>query len=155
MGRCKRGARAAGTVLSLPLRVSLTRRYRFAAAHVLRSHALSDPENERVYGKCANPNGHGHNYALEVTLTGPVDPETGAVISFEWLDDAVRERILDRLGHRLLNKDPWFARRVPTAENIATFVRDQIVSALGAASAVTLERVRLHETRRNTFECGA
>jgi 6-pyruvoyltetrahydropterin/6-carboxytetrahydropterin synthase len=135
--------------------VSVTRRYRFAAAHVLRSRVLSDAENERIYGNCANPNGHGHNYGLEVTLRGPVDAESGSVVSIAWLDNAVRERILDRLGHRLLNDDPWFADRVPTAENIATFARDEIAAALGGDNPVVLERVRLHETRRNVFECGA
>ncbi len=135
-------------------RVSVTRRYRFPAAHVLRSRLLSDSENERIYGKCANPNGHGHNYGLEVTLTGPVDPESGALVSIAWLDAAVRERILDRLGHRMLNDDPWFADRVPTAENIAIFARDEIAAALGEDNSVALERVRLHETRRNSFECG-
>ncbi len=141
--------------MSLPLRVSVTRRYRFAAAHVLRSHSFSDAENERVYGKCANPSGHGHNYALELTLGGPVDPETGTVVAILWLDAAVQERILGRLGNTLLNDDPWFAERVPTAENITTFARDEIAAALGDDTAVVLERVRLHETRRNTFECGA
>ncbi len=133
----------------------MTRRYRFAAAHVLRSVVLTDADNERIYGKCANPNGHGHDYGLEVTLRGPVDPESGAVVSEAWLDATVRERVLERLDHRLLNDDPWFAERVPTAENIAIFVRDEIAAALGPESSAALERVRLHETRRNTFECGA
>ena len=141
--------------MTLRHRVSVTRRYRFAAAHVLRSDAFSDAENERVYGKCANPAGHGHNYGLEVTLRGPVDPETGSVVSIPWLDAAVQTRILARLGHSLLNDDPWFGERVPTAENIAVFVRDELRAALAEDPAIDLERVVLHETRRNTFECGA
>lgn len=134
--------------------VSLTRRYRFAAAHILRSHVFSDAENERVYGKCANPSGHGHNYGLEVTVAGSVDRGTGVLISIPWLDRVVRERVLDRLAYQMVNDDAWFEDRVPTAENIASFAREQLVEALAPCTA-RLERVRLHETRRNTFECGA
>jgi 6-pyruvoyltetrahydropterin/6-carboxytetrahydropterin synthase len=135
--------------------VELTRRYRFAAAHVLRSPELADADNERVYGKCANPEGHGHDYALEVTVAGPVEPRDGRVVAVDRLDALVREHVLDRLSHRLLNDDPWFARAVPTAENIARAAWDALrdpVAALG--SRARLVRVRLHETRRNQFECG-
>lgn len=133
-------------------RIELTRGYRFAAAHVLRSPTLSDAENERIYGKCANPTGHGHNYGLEVTVSGPVDPETGALVPLAWLDRIVAERVLDRLGHRLLNDDPWFEARVPTAENIAAFVEEELAEALSSRESVELVRVRLHETRRNRFD---
>lgn len=133
-------------------RIELTRRYRFPAAHVLRSPVLSDAENARIYGKCANPNGHGHNYGLEVTLSGTIDPETGALVSLGWLDRVVAERVLDRLGHRLLNEDPWFRARVPTAENIAAFVEEELAEALSGREPIELVRVRLHETRRNRFD---
>lgn len=135
--------------------ITLTRRYRFPAAHVLRSAAFSDAENVRIYGKCANPHGHGHDYGLEVTLTGPLDPCTAAIVPVEHLDAVVRERILDRLGHRLLNEDPWFRQAVPTAENIALAVRRELSEALAGSTSARVLRVRLHETRRNTFACGS
>jgi 6-pyruvoyltetrahydropterin/6-carboxytetrahydropterin synthase len=134
--------------------ITLTRRYRFPAAHVLRSERFSDAENRRVYGKCAHPSGHGHDYGLEVTVTGPLDPRTGAIVPVAELDALVRERVLDRLGHRLLNDDPWFAASVPTAENIALAVQRELGEALAGRGAARLARVRLEETRRNAFECG-
>jgi len=133
-------------------RIELTRCYRFPAAHVLRSARLSDAENDRIYGKCANPNGHGHNYGVEVTLTGTVDPETGVLVPLDWLDRVVDERVLRRLGHRLLNDDPWFRSRVPTAENIVAFLQEELAEALSARESIALVRVRLHETRHNRFE---
>jgi 6-pyruvoyltetrahydropterin/6-carboxytetrahydropterin synthase len=134
--------------------IALTRRYRFPAAHVLRSPALSDAENERIYGKCANPNGHGHDYALEVTLRGQLDPRSGSMLPLDRLDALVRERVLDRLAYRLLNEEPWFARAVPTAENIALAAWRELADAVAAESTARVVRVRLRETRRNAFECG-
>jgi len=135
--------------------ISVTRRYRFPAAHILRRDRFSAAENERIYGKCANPGGHGHDYGLEVTLTGPLEPDTGAILPVAQLDALVRERILDRLAHRLLNEDPWFQQEVPTAENIALAVRRELSEVLAGHSTARVLRVRLHETRRNTFECGS
>ena len=134
--------------------IAVTRRYRFPAAHVLRSDRFSEAENQRIYGKCANPGGHGHDYGLEVTLTGPLDPETGSIVPISQLDALVRERILDRLDHRLLNEDPWFQEAVPTAENIALAVRRELSDVLAGRSTARVLRVRLQETRRNAFECG-
>jgi 6-pyruvoyltetrahydropterin/6-carboxytetrahydropterin synthase len=134
--------------------IAVTRRYRFPAAHVLRSNALSDTDNERVYGKCANPAGHGHDYGLEVTVAGPIDAATGFVFPIERLDALVRERVLDRLSHGLLNDDAWFAAAVPTAENIAVAIECALREAIGAESDARLLRVRLLETRRNFFACG-
>jgi 6-pyruvoyltetrahydropterin/6-carboxytetrahydropterin synthase len=134
--------------------IELTRRYRFPAAHVLRSAALSDAENARVYGKCANPAGHGHDYGLEITLAGPLDPRSGCLYPLERLDAIVRARVLDRLSHRLLNDDPWFAHAVPTAEQIALAIEAELRTALVDAPAARLVRVRLVETRRNAFACG-
>jgi len=133
--------------------IELTRRYRFPAAHVLQSRVLGDEENRRLYGKCANPAGHGHDYGLEVTVAGPVDPRSGAIVPLERLDRVVRERILERLDHRLLNDDPWFASAVPTAENIALAVQRELGEAFEGSSARVV-RVRLVETRSNFFECG-
>lgn len=134
--------------------IALTRRYRFPAAHVLRNERFSEAENRRIYGKCAHPSGHGHDYGLEVTVTGPLDPRTGAIVPVAELDALVRERVLDRLGHRLLNEDPWFAVAVPTAENIALAVRRELGAALAERGAARLARIRLEETRRNAFERG-
>jgi 6-pyruvoyltetrahydropterin/6-carboxytetrahydropterin synthase len=135
--------------------IALTRRYRFPAAHVLRSPALSDGENERVYGKCANPAGHGHDYGLEITVAGPIDPGTGQILERARLDALVAERVLDRFGHALLNEDPAFARRVPTAENIALAIEAELGPAIVAAQpGARLLRVRLDETRKNSFETG-
>jgi 6-pyruvoyltetrahydropterin/6-carboxytetrahydropterin synthase len=134
--------------------ISLTRRYRFPAAHVLARADFSDAENRRVYGKCANPAGHGHDYGLEVTLTGPVDERTGEIADRERLDALVGERVLERFSHRMLNEDPLFRDRVPTAENIAQVVFERLEGAIAAAGAARLLRVRVVETRRNSFVYG-
>lgn len=133
--------------------ISTTRRYRFPAAHVLRRADLDEAENQRIYGKCANPNGHGHDYTLEVTLSGPVDPASGRVIEPARLDELVERSLLRRFSHRLLNDDPLFADRVPTAENIAQLAHGLLREALGADD-VRLRRVRVRETRNNTFDYG-
>ena len=135
--------------------IALSRRYRFPAAHVLRSPALSDADNARIYGKCANPAGHGHDYGLEITVAGDVDPATGQIIARDRLDALVDERVLARFGHALLNEDPAFAARVPTAENIALAIESDLAPAIAAErSGAHLLRVRLEETRKNSFETG-
>jgi 6-pyruvoyltetrahydropterin/6-carboxytetrahydropterin synthase len=134
--------------------ISLTRRYRFPAAHVLRSDALSDAENRRIYGKCANPAGHGHDYGVEVSLGGPLDARTGAIVPLAKLDALVRRHVLDRLSHRMLNEDPWFERAVPTAENIALAIERALGEAVARETTARVVRVRVHETRRNSFACG-
>ena len=134
--------------------ISVTHRYRFPAAHVLRSVAFSDAENARVYGKCANPAGHGHDYGLEVTLGGPIDAQSGAIFPAERIDALVRERVLDRLSHHLLNDDAWFQIAVPTAENIVIAIERELRLAVAAESRARVLRVRLLETRRNFFACG-
>lgn len=135
--------------------IALTRRYRFPAAHVLASPAFSPEQNERIYGKCANPAGHGHDYGLEVTVTGEVDPRSGSVCDRDALDTLVQERVLSRFAHRLLNEDPAFTGpgRVPTAENIAVVIHDALAPGVAAAGARLL-RVRVQETRRNAFVYG-
>jgi 6-pyruvoyltetrahydropterin/6-carboxytetrahydropterin synthase len=135
--------------------ITLTRRYEFPAAHVLRHPALSDAENRRIYGKCANPNGHGHDYGVEVTVGGPIDDGTGSILATELLDAIFEERIGRRFGHSDLNRDPAFAERVPTAENIALVFHDELAPAIAARSSARLVRVRIRETPRNTFEYGA
>jgi len=134
--------------------ISLSRRYQFAAAHVLRQPSLSDADNERIYGKCANPSGHGHNYGLEVTIAGPVNPDTGRIIEPERLDEIVRHRVLERFDHSMLNQDSLFQGVVPTAENIATVVHRQLEVAFADPEGARLLRVRIVETGRNHFDCG-
>ena len=133
--------------------IALTRRYRFAAAHALRREDRDEPWNERVYGKCANPSGHGHDYGLEITVAGEVDPRNGQLFDRDQLDALVLDQVLDRFGHSHLNDDPAFAARVPTAENIALVIGETLAPAIQAQGA-RLARVRLEETRKNSFEIG-
>ena len=134
--------------------INLSRRYEFAAAHVLRQPSWSDADNQRVYGKCANPNGHGHNYGLEVTVTGSVSPDTGRIIEPERLDEIVRDRVLERFDHSMLNDDSLFQGLVPTAENIAKVVHGQLAGSLAGQAGARLLRVRIVETGRNHFDFG-
>jgi 6-pyruvoyltetrahydropterin/6-carboxytetrahydropterin synthase len=136
--------------------VYLTRRYRFAAAHRLHSDALSEEENRSVYGKCNNPYGHGHNYVLEVTVGGPVDPATGMVMDLGLLDGTVERKVLERFDHKHLNLDVEnFRNLVPTTENLCIeiykLLRAELEASNGAHSA-RLQRVRLEETNSNFFE---
>lgn len=134
--------------------IRLTRRYAFPAAHVLRHGSFSEDENRRVFGKCANPGGHGHNYGVEVTVSGPVDERTGEVMSRERLDGLVEERVLSRFSHRMLNDDDLFAERVPTAENIARVIYERLEEPLARQGDARLLRVRVLETRKNAFAYG-
>jgi 6-pyruvoyltetrahydropterin/6-carboxytetrahydropterin synthase len=133
--------------------IRLTRRYRFPAAHVLAHPRLDAAENRRIYGRCANPAGHGHDYGVEVTVTGPVDPRSGRILAPERLDALFAERVGARFGHRLLNEDPLFRERVPTAENIAAAIHAELAPGV-AAQGAELVQVRLVETRRNSFAIG-
>ena len=126
----------------------LTRRYSFAASHRLHSAHLSEEENWRVYGKCNNPYGHGHNYQLEVTVTGPVDPATGMIAHLGDLDAFVDREVLEVFDHRNLNEEiPAFRERVPTSENLCIEIYDR----LRAFPSAHLVRVRLGETSLNSF----
>ena len=130
--------------------MTLTRRYRFAASHRLNTDALSPEENARLYGKCNNPFGHGHDYVLDVTVAGPVDA-SGQIVNRDALDTLVRERVLARLDHRNLNCDvPELKNRVPTTENLSSAVESMLASQWTLPAA--LARVRISETARNTFE---
>jgi len=136
--------------------VYLTRRYRFCAGHRLHNDMLSVEENRRVYGKCNNPNGHGHNYLLEVTVGGAIDPATGMVLDLVALDGILAEHVLEKLDHKNLNLDvESFRTRVPTTENLCleiyNLLRDPLEKA-GSGRCVRLERVRLEETSLNSFE---
>lgn len=136
--------------------VYLTRRYRFSASHRLHSEALSAEANARIYGKCNNPYGHGHNYTLHVTVGGPVDPATGMTLDLGVLDRVVNEEVLKPLDHTHLNLDvPIFKNVVPTTENLCAeifkILQAKLAQAAGGSPA-RLKRVLLEETNSNYFE---
>jgi 6-pyruvoyltetrahydropterin/6-carboxytetrahydropterin synthase len=127
----------------------LTRRYMFSASHRLHSDAMSEEENVATYGKCNNPHGHGHNYALEVTVGGPVEERTGMICDLADLDDFVQREILDRFDVQNLNMLPDFADLVPTTENLSAVIYDIVHRGFKSAH---LEKVRIEETMMNSFE---
>jgi len=130
--------------------VTLTSRYRFSASHRLDTAALTPEENRRLYGKCNNPHGHGHDYVLEITVDGPVDRD-GQVVNREAMNTLIRGRVLARLDHKNLNVDlPQFAHTVATTENLATLVRETLAEHWTLPAR--LARVRISETGRNSFE---
>ena len=131
------------------MKVYLTRRYLFSASHRLDQPALSPEVNRETYGKCNNPHGHGHNYFLEVTLSGPISPETGMLCDLGAMDGAVKREILDRFDHQNLNQMQEFRSTVPTTENLAICVQ-QILSQ--ASLPAHLESIRIEETGNNSFE---
>ena len=131
------------------MKVHLSRRYRFSASHRLYKNRLSEDENRRVYGKCANPFGHGHNYVLEVTMSGPIDPATGMVANLADLDAFVEREVVEVFDHKYLNEQiAEFHDQVPTTENLC----GDIYRRLRAFSAARLERVGIEETEKNSFE---
>ena len=131
------------------MKAHLTRRYWFAASHRLHSSQLSEAENREVYGKCNNPYGHGHNYALEVTVSGAVARDTGFVCNLPELDQAVREGVIERFDHQNLNCMPEFQEQVPTTENLCLEIFKILKQSLGSTH---LDKVRLEETSQNSFE---
>lgn len=131
------------------MKVYLTRRYLFSASHRLHSERLSDEQNRATYGKCNNPYGHGHNYALEVTVSGPVNQKTGMVCNLSELDRSVQEDVLDKFDHQNLNVRQEFAGSVPTTENLSELIFNILKQSFKAAH---LERVRIEETMMNSFE---
>lgn len=131
------------------MKAHLTRRYRFSASHRLHSEAFSAQENRAVYGKCNNPHGHGHNYTLAVTLSGPVDDRTGMVCNLVDLDSFVEREVLSRYDLENLNMLEEFARNVPTTENLCVEIFEILQRGFRHAH---LERVRLEETMMNSFE---
>lgn len=135
--------------MSGDLKMELTRRYRFAASHRLHSEHLTEEENERVYGKCNNPYGHGHNYAVEVSVTGNVDPATGMIANLTDLDAFVEHEVIEEFDRRNLNEEvPAFREKVPTTENLCM----EIFSRLKQFPEARLERIRVEETGNNSFE---
>ncbi|HXW89738.1 MAG TPA: 6-carboxytetrahydropterin synthase [Terriglobales bacterium] len=131
------------------MKAYLTRRYRFSAAHRLHSDQMSAAENAVVYGKCNNPHGHGHNYMLEVTVSGSVDGASGMVCNLADLDGFVEQEILERFDHQNLNTLPEFQRAVPTTENLCIAAYQILERGFRHAH---LEKVRFEETMMNSFE---
>lgn len=131
------------------MKAYLTRRYMLSASHRLHAGAFSDEQNRAIYGKCNNPHGHGHNYSLEVTVSGHVSKETGMVCNLVDLDEAVRHTILDRFDHQNLNMLVDFATLVPTTENLTVLIYNILKQSLHSAH---LEKVRIEETANNNFE---
>lgn len=135
--------------MSGALKIALGRRYRFAASHRLHSDALSAEENARVYGKCNNPYGHGHNYVLEISVSRTIDPATGMIVNLTDLDGFVEREVLEAFDHKSLNEDvPVFRAKVPTTENVCR----EIYQRLKRFPKAKLERVRVEETSNNAFE---
>jgi 6-pyruvoyltetrahydropterin/6-carboxytetrahydropterin synthase len=137
----------------------VTRRYRFSSSHRLHSPLLSEDENRRVYGKCNNPYGHGHNYVLDVSARGPLDSSAGRAVDTRLLDELVAREVLHPFDHRNLNTDVrWIEPLVPTSENLAREICRRLKqnwSAVFPGPWPRLENVRIEETARNIFEITA
>lgn len=131
------------------MKAYLTRRYLFSASHRLHCDEMSMQENQAIYGKCNNPHGHGHNYSVEVTVAGRVDPRTGMICNLVDLDSFVHEKILERFGHQNLNTLAEFQGTVPTTENLCVEVFEILEEGFHHAQ---VDKVRIEETMLNSFE---
>jgi 6-pyruvoyltetrahydropterin/6-carboxytetrahydropterin synthase len=131
------------------MKAHLSRRYLVSASHRLHSDAMSAAENQATYGKCNNPFGHGHNYIIEITVSGQVDEKTGMVCNLTDLDGFMEREVLARYEHENLNMLPEFAEEVPTTENLCIHIYEIVQRGFPCAH---LERVRLEETMMNSFE---
>jgi 6-pyruvoyltetrahydropterin/6-carboxytetrahydropterin synthase len=124
--------------------VYLTRKAEFSASHFYHNPKLSPEENQRIFGKCNNPHGHGHNYTLEVTVAGEVDGKSGFVIDLKELKEVMNREVIDVVDHRHLNKEvPEFETQIPTTENLAIAIWKRLQ---GKVKGAKLHRVRLYET---------
>ncbi len=131
----------------------ITVRTEFSAAHRLHAPSLSDEENKALYGPCNNPNSHGHNYDVFVTVRGPIDSVTGMVMNLNDLHEIVREHIWDVVDHKHLDDDlTILAGRVSTAENVAVVFWDLLEAELKRFPTVKLSSVRINESRANIVE---
>ncbi|HSL88076.1 MAG TPA: 6-carboxytetrahydropterin synthase [Ignavibacteriaceae bacterium] len=130
--------------------VYITRRETFAAAHRLFKPGLSDEENFEMFGKCSNPQWHGHNYTLEVVVAGKTDPETGFVMDLKELKKIIHKNVIDKVDHKNLNLDTDFMKGIiPTSENICIAIWKQLQDKIPAGK---LYAVKLYETENNYFE---
>ena len=136
--------------------IRVTRRYRFSASHRLHAAQFSEDENRALSGKCNNPLGHGHDYVVEVSVRGPVDAVSGRAADLSALDALVRRHVVEPFDHRNLNAEiPAFARVVPTTENLVREIRCRLLRNWPGAFPgewPKLDRVRIQETKRNTFD---
>ena len=130
------------------MKAYLSRRYHFSASHRLHTDAFDDAKNRAVYGKCSNPHGHGHNYTVQVTFSGQVDPVTGMVCDLAGLDAFAQMHLLDRFDHTNLNMLPCFARRVATTENLSV----EIYRIFRDFAGARLEHVHVEETANNSID---
>src|SRR5450432_2203806 len=131
--------------------VYLTRKLEFSASHIYHNPAMSAEENKRVFGKCNNPNGHGHNYTLEVTVAGEPDPVTGMVLDLKDLKELLEREVMDRMDHRHLNLEvPELQGKIPTCENVARVIWDLLEPKIKQGA---LHRVRLYESDDLFADC--
>jgi 6-pyruvoyltetrahydropterin/6-carboxytetrahydropterin synthase len=126
----------------------LSRRYHFSASHRLHSEAYSEQQNVEVYGKCNNPHGHGHNYTVQVTLSGPVDEVSGMVCDLAALDSFAKRNLIERFDHQNLNTLDCFRESVSTTENLTK----EVYRIFERFTAAKLERVHIEETSNNSFD---
>jgi 6-pyruvoyltetrahydropterin/6-carboxytetrahydropterin synthase len=127
-----------------PTMIYLTRRAEFSASHYFHSPAFSAEENQRLFGKCNNPRGHGHNYVLEVTVRGPIDSRSGMVLDLKQLKEILHNEVIEVLDHRFLNEEvPAFRHLIPTTENLAVEIWRMLAPQLESCE---LHRIRLYET---------
>ena len=131
------------------MKAHLSRRYLFSASHRLHSEAMSKEENQSTYGKCNNPYGHGHNYIIQITVSGQVDEKTGMVCNLTDLDSFIEREVLARYDHENLNTLPEFSEQVPTTENLCIHIYEIVQRSFHQAH---LERVVIDETMMNSFE---
>lgn len=133
--------------------IRVTRRLEFSAAHFYRNSKFSEEENRRIFGKCSNPHGHGHNYVLEVTVAGEPDPDTGMVLDLRVLKEILQQEVTDRMDHRHLNYEvPELAGQIPTCENIAAAIWRLLEPRIRQGR---LERVRVRESEDLFADCTA
>jgi 6-pyruvoyltetrahydropterin/6-carboxytetrahydropterin synthase len=130
------------------MKAYLSRRYHFSASHRLHTEAYDSAKNQAVFGKCNNPHGHGHNYAVQVTLSGQVDPATGMVCNLAELDAFAQTNLIDRFDHTNLNRLDCFANKVSTTENLSI----EIYRIFQGFTGAHLERIHIEETSNNSFD---
>jgi 6-pyruvoyltetrahydropterin/6-carboxytetrahydropterin synthase len=132
------------------MKITITKRVTFCAGHRLFNPAFDDEKNLRVFGECANPNGHGHNYVLEVSVTGPVDPQTGMIINLKDLKVVIDNEVVSKIDHKNLNLDVEFMRGlIPTTETLARRIWEILDARFGGNM---LSRIVLWESENNRFE---
>ena len=132
--------------------IYITRKESFNAAHKLARKDWSDEQNLAVYGKCANPNWHGHNYELFVTVKGEINPETGFLVDLKWMKKVINENVVDKLDHRNLNLDVDFMKdKLASTENLAIAIWDILMPLIQESGAI-LHSIKLYETENNFVE---